>query len=268
MTGDGLADLCARDDEGLSCWPSTGAGFGDPFAGPAYADLRGWGDPSNYRTIRLADLDGDGRADVCARANAGLGCWLSDGRGFPTSVPGPDWGDEAGWSRASQYATLRIAGGRRCSAEVCNGLDDDCDGEVDEGCAGDEDAGVGPDAGAGDRDAGGEPDLGRDPVQDAGTEPGTPDGGIERPDGPDGGPEPQQPDSGGTGRPDGGPEPQQRDSGGAGRPDGPDDGPDGGARRIDDSLAGAGCSCASGGPARSGLGPVLLRVSLGVLRRR
>lgn len=109
IDGDGRDDACARDSDGLVCWLSDGVGFTTEIRGPAWADEVGWSDPSNYTTIRFGDLDGDGRADVCARANAGLRCYLSDGTGFGEAITGPAWSDDEGWSDVSQYATIALA---------------------------------------------------------------------------------------------------------------------------------------------------------------
>ena len=64
------------------------------------------------RTLRLADVTGDRRADVCGRAAEGLRCWISDGDGFSDMVVGPDWTDAAGWSRPERTDSIRIAGPR------------------------------------------------------------------------------------------------------------------------------------------------------------
>ena len=108
VTGDGRADLCARAAAGMLCWPSDGAALGASFAGPTLSDDSGWGHPRHYTTIRMADLDGDGRADLCARAAAGLRCWLATGDGFGPSIAGPEWSDGAGYADASHYGTLRF----------------------------------------------------------------------------------------------------------------------------------------------------------------
>lgn len=120
VTGDGLADVCARGAAGITCAPSTGTGFGAPFAGPAWSDAAGWAVPAYYATVQFADIDGDGKADVCARGPAGILCAIATGTGFGAPFAGPAWSDAAGWNQPSQYLTIRfpdIDGDGR--ADVC-----------------------------------------------------------------------------------------------------------------------------------------------------
>jgi hypothetical protein len=68
---------------------------GPLFNVPAWTDAGGWNEPSQYSTIRLADLNGDGRDELIGRSDAGvhiyrfdttLGQWRPqvDGNGVPT----------------------------------------------------------------------------------------------------------------------------------------------------------------------------------------
>jgi hypothetical protein len=109
IDGDGKADLCARGAAGVGCWPSEGDGFGDQIQGQALSDESGWGELKYWSTIRLADVNGDGKADMCARAAAGFLCWLSDGNGFPTAITGPELSDAKGWGEPKYYSTIRMA---------------------------------------------------------------------------------------------------------------------------------------------------------------
>jgi hypothetical protein len=110
LDGDGTVDVCGRGADGVECWLWTGAGFNRRIAGPALRDADGWTDRRRYRTLRLADADGDGRADLCARGANGVSCWLGDGGGFPTALAGPAWTDDDGWLAPERYATIRFGG--------------------------------------------------------------------------------------------------------------------------------------------------------------
>lgn len=107
LDGDGLADLCARGGAGVMCWPSTGAGFGSVIGGPSWSNASGWGDVSHWSTIRMLDVDGDGRADLCGRDADGILCHLSTGDGFGPEIRGPGWSDDTGWADYANFATLR-----------------------------------------------------------------------------------------------------------------------------------------------------------------
>ncbi len=178
VDGDGRADICARANAGMLCWLATPDGFSSTaIGGPELSDATGFDDPAHYLTIRLADVNGDGRADICGRQVDGFRCWLADDAGFSPVVPGPSWSDELGWAEPEYYSTLQIGGPKtpRCATqpEICDGLDNNCNGAVDEDdvCVVEPDAGA--DAGAGSSDGGdagipvpGSPDAGG---SDAGT---------------------------------------------------------------------------------------------------
>ena len=133
LDADGDADVCARADAKIVCATFDGAAFSPTFDGPVLSDAAGWNVHPRYATLRLADVDGDRRADLCVRGEAGVTCHLSDGAGFPAAIPGPTWSDAQGWTAPQYYATVHAAG-PRCGFELCNGRDDDCDEQVDEGC--------------------------------------------------------------------------------------------------------------------------------------
>jgi subtilisin family serine protease len=109
VNGDGKADSCARGNYGISCMLSTGTGFANFFYGPAWSDANGWATPDKYKTIRFADINGDGKADICGRAATGYECWLSDGTGFPTPLSGPTWSDVAAWILPQYYSTIKLS---------------------------------------------------------------------------------------------------------------------------------------------------------------
>lgn len=116
IDGDGRADVCARADAHIVCHRSTGNGFGPAIEGPVLSDAKHWYAHRYFRTIRLADVTGDGKADLCARAGSGVRCYPSTGDGFGEPFSGPEWSDEKGWSAPAYHASIRIAGPSRPKA--------------------------------------------------------------------------------------------------------------------------------------------------------
>ncbi len=108
IDADGKDDLCARAAKGIVCHKSTGAGFGAELEGPAWSDGQGLNQAKYYGTLRDGDIDGDRKADLCMRTQQGMECWLSDGNGFPTKVPGPGWSDAGGWGGFQYWSTIRL----------------------------------------------------------------------------------------------------------------------------------------------------------------
>ena len=96
VDGDGKADACSRTATGISCARNTGGHFDAPRTWLVdMTDARGWAAAKYASTVQLADVDGDGKADVCGRGPAGLVCALSTGKGF---------GKTERWSQAADFA--------------------------------------------------------------------------------------------------------------------------------------------------------------------
>ncbi len=108
IDGDGLADVCGRNNDRIRCWKSTGDGFGPPIDGPEYGDDVGANHPKYYSTIRLADFDGDGMDDVCMRWSDGMHCHPSTGDGFGPAVVAGALKNDNGWDAPSRYGTIRM----------------------------------------------------------------------------------------------------------------------------------------------------------------
>ncbi len=108
VNGDAKADACGRGYLGIECWLSDGQGFPTAVKGPLWSDPTSWNMPEYYATIQYADVNGDGKDDVCGRNATGVLCYLSDGSGFPTKVDGPAWSDAKGWSVPATGSTLRF----------------------------------------------------------------------------------------------------------------------------------------------------------------
>jgi hypothetical protein len=100
------------------CWLSTGSAFSEePIALADLSNANGWDQPQYYTTIRLADIDGNGMADVCGRDANGIACWQFDGEAFGAKVLGPEWSDVSGWGNTQYFSTLHLAGGCSESAD-------------------------------------------------------------------------------------------------------------------------------------------------------
>ena len=112
IDGDGMADVCLRSPTGFSCTlgASAASSFAATVLGPALTDSSGWADLSNALSMAMGDLDGDGRDDLCARANAGVRCWRSLGTGFASpAIVGPPFSDASGFGARQYYTTFRLA---------------------------------------------------------------------------------------------------------------------------------------------------------------
>jgi hypothetical protein len=107
VDGDGRADACSRAAAGIACARNVGQRFDAARTWLAdLSDARGWSAAKYASTVQLADVDGDGRADVCGRSQRGVVCALSTGKGFARLEPwssGTDFADEAGWDRSPAF---------------------------------------------------------------------------------------------------------------------------------------------------------------------
>jgi MYXO-CTERM domain-containing protein len=108
LDGDGRDDLCLRTPDGVRCAVATPDGFAAPFVGPELSDDLSWDDVDNYGTLLLGDIDGDGGADLCARANVGMRCYRFRDGAFGGSIAGPAWSEDLGWSAATHWASITL----------------------------------------------------------------------------------------------------------------------------------------------------------------
>ena len=121
VNGDGMADLIARGPKGILVSLSKGNGF-QPASlwSSSFSDASGWGnDVSNYGAIRLGDVNGDGKADIIAKAKDGIHVLLSNGHAFQDDIIWyhSDFNDNPGFMAPYYSNTLQCAdinGDHRC----------------------------------------------------------------------------------------------------------------------------------------------------------
>ncbi|MBZ5509013.1 MAG: FG-GAP-like repeat-containing protein [Acidobacteriia bacterium] len=113
INGDGKADVCGRASTGIVCALSTGSGFGQAYLATSdFSDLQGWNAGSYYYgSIRLADVNGDGKPDICGRSSGGVICGLNNGNGSfgPVRQWEGSFTDAAGWNQPQYGSTMMFA---------------------------------------------------------------------------------------------------------------------------------------------------------------
>lgn len=112
INGDGKADVCGRGAYGIVCELSTGSGFGPAYlATQDYSDAQGWNAVPYYGSLRLVDVNGDGKADICGRGGAGISCSLNNGSGSfgPAQLWETGFSDAEGWGLAQYGTTMMFA---------------------------------------------------------------------------------------------------------------------------------------------------------------
>lgn len=117
---DGVAgdELIGRDGNGLwverwnaerGQWATVGSADGGPPA--LLLDALGWGQPSAYKTIQTANIDGDGRAALLARDGAGIHTYRFDtaAQRFVELGTAHALSDAGHWNRPEYYETIQTA---------------------------------------------------------------------------------------------------------------------------------------------------------------
>ena len=113
INGDGKADIAVRGSAGIHLFLDDGNGnFSPPSSiGPGWSDdpASGWNYPQYYSTIQYPDINGDGKADICARSASSVTCYPWTPTGWGGGFDGPGWSDYWGFAAAEFYSTLRFA---------------------------------------------------------------------------------------------------------------------------------------------------------------
>lgn len=75
-----------------------------------FTDDQGWHAPQYYDTIQFADIDGDGQAELIARASGGIIVWKWNGSDFiQRTAPLSFFSDAGGWTKPEFYSTIQFA---------------------------------------------------------------------------------------------------------------------------------------------------------------
>jgi FG-GAP-like repeat len=111
LTGDGVAELVGRGQNGMQVWRWNAAGesWAQASAGGELSDSDGFDQEPYYYSIQLVDVDHDGRAELIARAPAGVQTYKWSSAGWTmVSANGP-FGDDAGFLTGKRYKSLRAS---------------------------------------------------------------------------------------------------------------------------------------------------------------
>ena len=127
VDGDGIVDACIRASAGVLCGAGTGAvetgavgavAFSDPTLWSAdFSDANGWAFEARDGSLRLGDVTGDGRADLCGLGTLGILCAASAAASGPelgAFDPAALWAgdvfaaDAAAWEEQSRWGSFAL----------------------------------------------------------------------------------------------------------------------------------------------------------------
>ena len=116
IDGDGCAELIGRGALGIDTWKWQGGSTGWAnlqTQGTDFTDDNGWTDPCYFQTIHLADIDGDGCAELIGRGALGIdtyrftnNSWTNIQSGTTDFRDGPN---HTGWALPQYYQTIQFA---------------------------------------------------------------------------------------------------------------------------------------------------------------
>lgn len=128
IDGNGHPDICGRDATGIICQRFNGTAFSaaERWLTGGFDNANAWNHREYAATLRLGDINGDGRADLCGRASYGIICSLSSGTGFSA----PTWWSSA-FSDQEQWNIPVAAGDERVYFHTLSLADVNNDGKAD-----------------------------------------------------------------------------------------------------------------------------------------
>lgn len=109
IDGDNIAELIARDGDGIIVWKYKNGAWAQLPDGPAWSDAQKWNLPQYYQTIQCVDLDNDGHAELVARSGAGIVVWKYANGAWTQQANGPALSDANGWAAPQNYQTIQFA---------------------------------------------------------------------------------------------------------------------------------------------------------------
>lgn len=114
LDGDGQDELLARASNGMQVYKydATNANWDLLDQGGPFKDANGYTNPQFYYTIQTADVDGDGKDELLARASTGMQVYDFDATKTPAWIlrdSGGPFTDAGGWNQWKFYSTIQTA---------------------------------------------------------------------------------------------------------------------------------------------------------------
>jgi hypothetical protein len=109
IDGDGQAELLARGPDGMRVWSLSGTSWRPGVTNSFMQDSNNWTNPSYYRTLQCADVNGDGSPELIGRDDNGLHAFRYDNGWSEIATPLTALGTASGWALPQYYSTIQCA---------------------------------------------------------------------------------------------------------------------------------------------------------------